>query len=124
MSLSKSKRFKNVKGPLYDINTGWNPGYRVFQSDLMSPIPLTPFENIHDKADVAIGTVGGRSEDWIGVMPFTWTQHGATVSANPIKYELERAKRIRKIWMDLWKQIEIYSINGSYTWYGGERKTA
>ena len=106
--LSKSKRFQNVKGPLYDINTGWNPGYRVFQSDLMSPIPLTPFEDIHTKYDVSIGQPGGRSEDWLGVMPFTWTQHGATVSAHPIKYELERAKRIRGLWIDMWHDIEDY----------------
>ena len=94
--LSKSTRFQNVKGPLYDINTGWNPGFRVLQGDLMSPIPLTPFESLHPKKDVAIGqSGGGTSEDWVGVMPFTWTQHGAVVTAHPITYELERAKRVR-----------------------------
>lgn len=55
LSLGKSKRFQNVKGPLYDTTRGWNPGYRVLASDLMSPIPLEPFEKMHKKADVPFG---------------------------------------------------------------------
>ena len=47
LKLAKSPRFKNVKGPLYDPNTGWNPGYRVMASDLRSIIPLNPFEALH-----------------------------------------------------------------------------
>ncbi len=47
MKLAKSPRFKNVKGPLYDPNTGWNPGYRVMAADLRSIIPLNPFEALH-----------------------------------------------------------------------------
>ena len=108
LALSKSKRFQNVKGPLYDINTGWNPGFRVLQGDLMSPIPLTPFEDMHEKKDVSIGQPGGRSEDWIGYMPFTWEQRGATITANPIRYEMERAKKIRTLWIDMWHDIEDY----------------
>ena len=52
LQLSKSPRFKNVKGPLYDPDTGWNPGYRVYASDLRSIIPLKPFEALHKTADV------------------------------------------------------------------------
>ena len=69
---NKSKRFRNVKGGLYDPVTGWNPGYRVLQSDLMSPIPMNPFEGIHDKADVKLGEPSRGDESYIGIMPYTW----------------------------------------------------
>ena len=71
-ALSKSDRFKNVKGPLYDVEKGWNPGYRVFQSDLMSIIPLNPFEEIHKDRDVPIGKPADEEANSIGYMPFTW----------------------------------------------------
>ena len=56
--LSQSKRFQGVQGKLYDVVRGWNPGYRVFAKDLLSPIPQEPFEEIHHtngqlKADVS-----------------------------------------------------------------------
>ena len=71
--LSQSKRFKGVKGPLYDPDKGWNPGYRVYASDLMSPIPLKPFEAIHPKADVPFGQPVEAEVNSIGFMPFTWS---------------------------------------------------
>lgn len=43
----QNTRFQNVKGVLYDINTGWNPGYAVHDYDLMTAIPLTPFGKMH-----------------------------------------------------------------------------
>lgn len=45
-TLSRSTRFKNVTGPLYDPVNGWNPGYRVMAKDLMTIIPFTPFSAI------------------------------------------------------------------------------
>lgn len=122
LSLSKSKRFQGIRGPLYDINTGWNLGYRILQGDLLSPIPLTPFEDIHVKRDVPIGQPGGRNEDWIGSMPFTWEQHGATITANPIRYEIERAKRIRGLWLDMWHDIEDYG-EGSGGWFSDDMES-
>ena len=105
-ALNKSKRFRNVKGPLYDPINGWNHGYRVFQSDLMSPIPMNPFEGIHDKADVKLGEPSRGDESYIGIMPYTWIQNGVQVSAHPLKYELARALAIRKIWSNLWDDVK------------------
>ena len=105
-ALNKSKRFRNVRGGLYDPITGWNPGYRVFQSDLMSPIPMNPFEGIHDKADVKLGEPSRGDESYIGIMPYTWIQNGVQVSAHPLKYELARALTIRKIWSNLWDDVQ------------------
>ena len=104
--IKKSKRFRNVKGPLYDPINGWNPGYRVFQSDLMSPIPMNPFEGIHDKADVKLGEPSRGDESYIGIMPYTWIQNGVQVSVHPLKYELARALTIRKIWSNLWDDVK------------------
>ncbi len=101
LQLSKSQRFKNIKGPLYDPNTGWNPGYRVYASDLRSIIPLKPFESIHKTADVYFGQPADAEADSIGFMPFTWMQDGAKISVHPILYELERAKGIRKLYETL-----------------------
>ena len=97
-TLSKSTRFKNVKGALYDPNTGWNVGYRVTSADLMSPIPLKPFEAIHSKADVPFGKPAKEEVDSIGVMPFTWMQNGAKIAVHPVNYEMERAKALRKLY--------------------------
>lgn len=105
-ALNKSKRFRNVRGGLYDPITGWNPGYRVFQSDLMSPIPMNPFEGIHDRADVKLGEPSRGDESYIGIMPYTWIQNGVQVSAHPLKYELARALAIRKIWSNLWDDVQ------------------
>ena len=97
--LSKSTRFKNIKGVLYHPTNGWNPGYRIFASDLMSPIPHTPFEAIHQKADVPIGTPVEAEQNSIGFMPFTWMQDNARITVNPVGYELERAKALRKLYV-------------------------
>ena len=97
--LSKSTRFKNVTGPLYHPDGGWNPGYRVFAKDLLSPIPLKPFEAIHDRADVPIGEPAEAETASIGFMPFKWFQDGVEIVANPIGYEIERAKAIRKLYV-------------------------
>lgn len=105
LQLSKSPRFKNVKGPLYDPNTGWNPGYRVYASDLRSIIPLKPFEALHKTADVYFGQPADAEADSIGFMPFTWIQDGVKMSVHPINYELERAKGIRKIYENLLKSL-------------------
>lgn len=96
--LAKSDRFKNVKGPLYDVEKGWNPGYRVFAKDLMSPIPLTPFEEIHAKPDVPFGEPAEPERESKGWKPFTWDQKGAHISVHPINYEMARAMAIRKIY--------------------------
>lgn len=101
--LTNSTRFKNVKGPLYDLDKGWNPGYRVLASDLMSIIPLTPFEAIHTTADVPFGQPADAEADSIGYMPFTWYQDGAKISVHPIVYEAHRAFAIRKIYEEYLK---------------------
>lgn len=105
IQLSKSQRFKNVKGPLYDPNTGWNPGYRVYASDLRSIIPLKPFESLHKTADVYFGNPADAEADSIGFMPFTWMQDGVKLSVHPLNYELERAKGIRKIYEKLMTRL-------------------
>ena len=53
--LNASKRFQNVRGLLYDPNTGWNAGYRVYANDLRSIIPLKPLEALHSRPDVYFG---------------------------------------------------------------------
>lgn len=101
--LMKSTRFKNVQGPLYDLDRGWNPGYRVFASDLKSIIPLTPFEALHKTADIPFGQPADAEADSIGYMPFTWYQDGAKISVHPIVYEAHRAFAIRKIYEEYLK---------------------
>ena len=110
LKLSKSPRFKNVKGPLYDPNTGWNPGYRVMAADLRSIIPLNPFEALHKTADVYFGKPADAEVDSIGFMPFTWMQDGAKISVHPINYEIARAKAIRQIYTMYLKGWDGYSI--------------
>lgn len=94
-----------MTGPLYDPVYGWNKGYRVYKADLMSPIPMTPFEEIHNKADIPIGQLSRGSDEYIGIMPFTWMQNGVEFSAHPINFEIQRATKIREIWTDLWTAI-------------------
>jgi hypothetical protein len=106
LQLSKSTRFQNVKGPLYDPNTGWNVGYRVFASDLKTPIPLTPFEAVHKQADIPFGQPAAAEVDSIGFMPFKWIQKGVQICVHPIKYELARAKAIRDIYARYLKELE------------------
>ena len=110
LQLSKSQRFKNVKGPLYDPNTGWNRGYRVMASDLRSIIPLKPFEALHKTPNVYFGQPADAESDSIGFMPFTWIQDGAKISVHPINYEIARAKAIREIYNRYLKGWEGYSF--------------
>lgn len=117
--LSQSPRFKGVTGPLYHPESGWNPGYRVFASDLMSPIPLEPFESLHDKADVSIGTPVESETGSIGFMPFTWMQNGSRISVNPVGYELERAKAIRKLYV--WAAQQAGEAMGETDWFGNDQ---
>ena len=117
-SLRRENRFNGVRGPLYDVQKGWNRGYRVLQSDLNTPIPLTPFEGVHDKSDISFGKPSSGDESYIGVMPFTWLQNGVQISANPVQFEIERALRIRNIWGRMLNQFT--SSMASYTnQYGG-----
>ncbi len=104
--LSKANRFAGVKGKLYDPVAGWNPGYRVLQSDLMSIIPTKPFEAIHNALDVKIGEPYPEPEKGsIGYMPFQWIQNGVRVIANPLGYELQRAKAIRSIYAEIMESL-------------------
>lgn len=103
--LEKSTRFQNVKGTLYDVQYGWNPGYRVQPNDLLTPIPLTPFEPVHNKNDIQFGDPPVKSEEYKGYLPFGWRQDGQMISANPILFELQRAYRIRNIWADMAEDI-------------------
>ena len=104
--LAKSQRFKNVKGPLYDPNTGWNPGYRVMANDLRSIIPLKPFEALHKTPDVYFGQPADAEVDSIGYMPFTWMQDGVKLTVHPINYELARAKGIREIYSRIARDMD------------------
>ena len=97
-ALGKSRRFQNVKGPLYDPVNGWNPGYRVLSSDLRSPIPKTPFEAIHKFPDVYMGQPAEAETTSIGYMPFAWMQDGVKIFVHPVQYELARARAIREIY--------------------------
>lgn len=67
----------------------------------MSPIPMTPFEAMHARADVPFGTAVSPEIDSIGYMPFTWMQDGMKVSANPVLFEYKRANVIWRIWNSL-----------------------
>lgn len=104
--LSNSPRFKNVRGPLYDPEQGWNPGYRVLASDLLTVIPAKPFSSIHLKRDLTIpyANVRGPETNSIGFLPFGWVQRGVPISVNPIGYELQRAIAIRKIYTRIIEQ--------------------
>ena len=107
-SLQKSNRFLDTKGPMFDPVSGWNPEYRVFQSDLMSPIPLNPFEEIHDKLDVEIGKpLMSEDANAKGYTPFTWWQGNALVAANPVRFELQRAKAILRLYYEIAAQINV-----------------
>ena len=106
LKLSKSQRFKNVQGPLYDPNTGWNRGYRVFASDLRTIIPLNPFESLHKTNDIFFGKPAEEESESIGFMPFTWIQDGVKISVHPILYELARAKAIRGIYEQFLKDYK------------------
>ena len=100
--LGSSPRFKNVKGPLYHPVTGWNVGYRVMSQDLMTPIPLEPYEEIHDKPDIPFGTPIAQNEEKTygkGWTPFTWINlGGARISVNPLNFEIARATAILKLY--------------------------
>ena len=111
--LSKSKRFQNVKGPLYDPVAGWNPGYRVYAADLRSAIPLTPFEAIHAKPDINIGEPADEEADSKGWMPFTWVQNGIKHAVHPVNYEIARAKAIRKLYEWVGKQAVTFDFWGN-----------
>jgi hypothetical protein len=100
--LSSSSRFNNVKGPLYDVVTGWNPGYRVLSTDLLSVIPLEPFTTISGKRNIPIGRPAPRETDSTGFMPFKWIDSkGHENVVHPILYELQRAKAIRQIYNNM-----------------------
>ena len=100
--LSKSTRFKDDKGDYYDPVAGWNPYYRVLASDLKTIIPLNPFERLHKKPDISFGQPLSEPDyDPKGYMPYTWMQNGYRISANPILYELARARIIRNIYGEL-----------------------
>ena len=103
--LSKSQRFKNVQGMLYDPVSGWNPGYRVMASDLRTIIPLNPFEAIHKTPDIYFGSPAEAETSSTGFLPFTWYQNKAKISVHPILYELARAKAIREIYENVCKDI-------------------
>jgi len=99
--LSKSRRFSAVKGPLYNPETGWNPGYRITAADLKTPIPLTPFQMVHDAADIQFGQPADEEYSSEGYMPFTWVQDGITMTVNPLLYEIARAKAIRDMYQEI-----------------------
>lgn len=110
-ALGKSQRFKNVKGPLYDPVKGWNPGYRVYASDLKTVIPFNPLEKIHNKADIPIGEPAKAEADSIGWMPFKWISNGVPVNVHPINWELARANAIWNLYNWLMKNRFQNNLN-------------
>ena len=97
-------RFEKVKGPLYDIDRGWNPAYRLNVFDLLSAMPMNPFLPLHGKMDLTKGVPYGQEETLSkGYMPFKWwfytadgKKFGTPIVADPIKHEMARAEqRIR-----------------------------
>ena len=69
----RKKRFLNPDNlPLYDIEKGWNPVYRITSADLRTALPYTPFEDIHPKEDIVFGRPVDPEVDSKGYMPFTW----------------------------------------------------
>ena len=95
------KRFGNIKGPLYDTEKGWNPAYRLRQSDLMSAMPSNPFLDFHAKMDIPRGIpYPHKEEKTVGYLPFKWifyTSDGkefdTPIVADPIIFEAERARK-------------------------------
>ena len=118
-TLSKNNRFANVKGPLYDPVTGWNPGYRVLAKDLLTIIPAKPFSIISKKRNIPFGKPVEAETDSIGFMPFKWamTKGGYIGCVNPILYELQRARAIRFMYEKL-MHLAMYSAD----FYGSSMK--
>ena len=81
----------------------------------MSAIPLTPFESIHQNRDIPLGVPAGPEKDSIGFMPFTWIQDNNRISAHPLKFELERAQAVRKIYE--WTAGQVANIG---RWWTGD----
>lgn len=107
------KRFGSVKGPIYDPDKGWNPGYRVRQIDLMTAMSSNPFEAIHPRMDIPIGVPWPDPEvNSIGYMPFKWRFYttgnqlwNAPMVADPILFEMERAFQREQFWATLWNKV-------------------
>ena len=70
----------------------------------MTAIPLTPFEEVHDKRDIKFGEPL-EEPDQDGYMPFTWYQNGVKVTANPIEFEIQRAKGLIAVWLDIGEKM-------------------
>lgn len=100
-----------MKGPLYDPVKGWNPGYRVYASDLKTAIPFNPLEKIHSKADIPIGEPAKAEADSIGWMPFKWISNGVPVNVHPINWELARANAIWNLYNWLMKNRFQNNLN-------------
>ena len=110
-ALQKYDRFKDRVGlPLYDPEKGWNPTYRIYATDLRSPLPFTPWEKMHSKADIQIGQPAPAETNSIGYMPFKWLQDGRPIFANPIGYEIARAMTIYKLWENVTKKLLAYDF--------------
>lgn len=107
------RRFGNVSGPLYDMDSGWNPQLRIHQADLLSALPREPFSDIHPKRDIPIGIAPTEpEEDSIGYMPFKWFHDQSTVMyVNPIAMEIVRAKARQDWWRHLLDVLGIVYVN-------------
>jgi len=123
--LARSKRFVDKPGtPLYDPHFGWNPLYRITGKDLLTKIPLNPFEEIHAKADIPFGQpLTDPDDDTHSYMPFTWFQHNARIAVHPINYEIERAHAIRKIYQWVFDNFEKGWVKEDY-WDEARKKAS
>ena len=106
----RQKRYLNVRPtPLYDVETGWNPVYRITADDLKTSLPFNPLEEMHQKEDIAFGTPVGPETESKGYMPFTWIQNGARVTIDPWAFKWWRAYAIRN---DIIKNIMGFTERG------------
>lgn len=73
--------------------------------DLYTQIPLTPFEEIHQKPDIKFGEPAYPDEEGIGYMPFSWREDGVPVCVDPFRFQLARAYFIAKIFADIGDRV-------------------
>jgi hypothetical protein len=68
----------------------------------MSAIPMTPFEEMHSKADIPLGTPHPKELDGTGYMPFKWFDaNGSVVFVHPINFEYYRARGIYELYKEI-----------------------
>lgn len=110
-----SQRFGNVKGPLYDPETGWNPAYRIREDDLVTYLPTGIFEPLSN-TPFRLGVPSNEKfKNTIGYVPFSWYpikadgKQGEKNYVDPILFEIQRAQWRKEV---LWSILNYFSTWG------------